>query len=83
MNAGTLTLDMHGCCRMGESLLNDMAAVSLEDPDEAGEGAIKEAPPLAFRAVVKKQHKWQVLLAPSHALQRHFTGRSIASLPAW
>ena len=77
-----LTLDMCGCCRVGENLLNDMAAVSLENPLEARESEIEKAPPLAFEAVVKKAHKWQVVLTPNHALPCHFTGRSIAPLPA-
>ncbi|CAL5219116.1 g890 [Coccomyxa viridis] len=54
---------------MGESLLNDMAAVSLEDPAEAKEAEIEKAPPLAFGAVVKKQHKWQVSRLFSALLQ--------------
>ena len=67
--------DLRGCCRMGESLLNDMAAVSLEDPAEAREAELEKAPPLAFGAVVKKQHKWQVLHhAPRHALLQCFNG---------
>ena len=61
---GGSTLVLRGCCRMGESLLNDMAAVSLEDPAEAKEAEMEKAPPLAFGAVVKKQHKWQV---PAHS----------------
>ena len=66
---GILILDLHTCCRMGESLLNDMAAVSLEDPAEAKEAEIERAPPLAFGSVVKKQHKWQVPHPANHALQ--------------
>lgn len=50
------------CCRIGESLLHDMAAVSLEDPAQAKEAEIEKAPPLAFGAVVKQQHKWQVCM---------------------
>jgi len=39
-----------------------MAAVSLEDPAQAKEAEIEKAPPLAFGAVVKQQHKWQVCM---------------------
>lgn len=66
---GSSALDLHACCRMGESLLNDMAAVSLEDPAEAKEAEMKKAPPLPFGSVVKKQHKWQVPHTPNQALQ--------------
>ncbi len=66
---GIAMIDLHDCCRMGESLLNDMAAVSLEDPAQAKEAEIEKAPPLAFGAVVKKQHKWQVMPSIHHAPQ--------------
>ena len=46
--------------RVGESLLTDMAAISLDDTARAEEVEMEKAPPVAFEAVVKQQHKWQV-----------------------
>ncbi|CAK0746455.1 hypothetical protein CVIRNUC_001693 [Coccomyxa viridis] len=45
---------------IGESLLTDMAAISLDDTARAEEVEIEKGPPVAFGAVVKQQHKWQV-----------------------
>ena len=57
-------------CRVGESLLTDMAAISLDDPARAEEVEIEKAPPVAFAAVVKQQHKWQVCACPASCLWR-------------
>ena len=46
--------------RVGESLLNDMAAISLEDPSQPKHFEAEKVPPLAFGAIAKQQHKWQV-----------------------
>ena len=47
-------------CRIGESLLTNMAAISLDDHAQDEEAVVEKAPPVAFGAVVKQQHKWQV-----------------------
>ena len=47
-------------CRVGESLLTDMAAISLDSPARVEEVEVEKARPVAFGAVVKQQHKWQV-----------------------
>lgn len=49
-----------GACRVGEGLLSEMAAVSLEDPAKAAEVEVEKIPPVLFGAVVRQQHKWQV-----------------------
>ena len=38
-----------------------MAAISLEGPPQAEDFEVDKVPPLAFGAVAKQQHKWQVL----------------------
>lgn len=45
---------------VGESLLNDMAAISLKDPSQPKHFEAEKVPPLAFGAIAKQQHKWQV-----------------------
>ena len=37
-----------------------MAAISLDDTARAEKLEMEKAPPVAFKAVVKQQHKWQV-----------------------
>ena len=57
-------------CRVGESLLTDMAAISLDDTARAEEIEMEKAPPVAFGAVVKQEHKWQVCSCPASRVGR-------------
>ena len=57
-------------CRVGESLLTDMAAISLDDPARVEEAEMEKAPPVAFGDVVKQQHKWQVCAWPVSCPER-------------
>ena len=67
--------------RVGESLLNDMAAISLEDPSQAEDFKADKVPALAFGAVAQQQHKWQVRYNSSptclSALQCHAASASL------